>query len=251
MTQPDIDNSHLENLMAQAFENEQKNHEFFSVLFSSDVFILGGSGDIVPETLEAGTSVNIEQWHMEDGTPFIPVFTSVAELLDTVENKESNYLALNAGSLFEMVRGTDVVINPMSDHGFHIDPEGMDGILDHFLDHHAHAIEADTSVLVGQPDVDVGHLKHALSDYFRRDGRVEYAALAVMSRQDVAESSILIGVAFVDDKISTEVFKAAGAAASPHAPKGYNLDMMALSGAAEEGSVEAYLERDGDRFFTR
>lgn len=80
MTSPDLDNAHLEDLMAHAFENEQKNHAFLEELFSSNVFILSqGSGKDGEQTLEADSQISIEQWTMEDGTLFIPVFTSVKE----------------------------------------------------------------------------------------------------------------------------------------------------------------------------
>lgn len=247
MTSPDLDNRHLEDLMTRAFENEQKNHAFLEELFSSNVFILSqGSGQDGEQTLEADSQISIEQWTMEDGTLFIPVFTSVRELLEATTEEDSKYLELNAGALFEMVQGTDVVINPASKHAIRLDPEYMEGILDHFLNH-----DHDADVLLGQPQPEaVKALKKAVSDYFRTSKTVAYAALALMSQGD-NDQSVVIGVSFGSKPIDEAVMNGIGQAASPHVPKNMGLDVLVLPEPPSTEGLEGYLQNEGDRFYTR
>lgn len=147
-----------------------------------------------------------------------------------------------------MVQGTDVVLNPASPHAIRLDPEYMEGILDHFLNHDDHH---GADVLLGQPQPEiVKALKKALTDHFRTSKTVAYACLALMSQGD-NDQSVVIGVSFGGKAIDEAIMNGVGSAANPHIPQNMGLDVLVLPEPPSTEGLEGYLQQEGDRFYTR
>lgn len=97
----------LEEILRLAADEPAYRPQFFEVLLSSDLFVLGTAG--LPDTdgelnLEAGSKIQIQHWEKADGSPVIPFFSSLEVLRKSI-NSEESYLALPLRSLFEMTKG--------------------------------------------------------------------------------------------------------------------------------------------------
>ena len=72
----------LEQKLMRAADEPTSRPEFYKALMVSDVFIIGSSdseGEGV-STIPAGAKLSIVNWEKNDGTPFIPFFTSLDAL---------------------------------------------------------------------------------------------------------------------------------------------------------------------------
>ncbi len=122
----------LEELLAAAFENPDLQENFYEELLTSDVYILTDKNTSPQGKTPANdddVEVSIMSSVMEDGTPFIPVFTSLVELQHSIE-EEHDFLTLTGQEFLQLVDGTDIVINPAHQYGIHLDPEESQALLD-------------------------------------------------------------------------------------------------------------------------
>ncbi len=127
------ENIELETLLAEAFTNPSVIGSFYAEMLSSDLYIITRKSDASggEQVIEEGAKVDIMTFAMKDGTAFIPVFTSVAELQSSI-TEESTYMSARGWELFNMIEGIDVVVNPMSETALHLPPEELSRILDYF-----------------------------------------------------------------------------------------------------------------------
>ena len=171
----------LEALLQAAATNPVERPAFIRCLLESEVFVLGQSGQ--PDgrhTLEAGTKVAIRHWSRQDGTSFIPFFTSVEALQQAIKEQE-HFLGLRAKSLFEMTKGADLVLNPGLQYAKEFLPEEVAGLLEH--DGPAferRVVTQPTQVLLAQPKEKPERMLAALSELLPRYPEVKAAYLALM-----------------------------------------------------------------------
>lgn len=239
MTETLIDNTLLEELLAKAGDSDEASEDFLAHLVESEIYILNGDA----ATLEDKDDLNILQWEAEDGMMFIPVFTSLEELIRSTEDEKSPCSTINAGELFEVVLGTDVVVNPMNDDSFHVDPEEMEMILSGY---------AEQDLVVPVPTTDITALKDALSEHLVKQGNILKAALiALADTETKQEHTIIVGVEFSDSALSGDVFDKANAAVLKFVPEGLGLDFIVLDQDAAAEGVEGLILNDGVMLFSK
>ena len=120
----------LEKLMQDASENPDKRDAFFKELLKAELFILS---DASPEEegeweSEEGDELAIVQHELDDGSLFIPVFTSLDELQDTVPD-EAAYTVLPGQALIELLKDSMIIINPANDASVQLDEEAIEYLL--------------------------------------------------------------------------------------------------------------------------
>ncbi len=120
----------LEKLMLDAAENPDKRDAFFKELLGAELFILSeGSPEEEGEwESEEGDELAIVQHELEDGSLFIPVFTSLDELQDTVPD-EAMYSVLPGQALIELLKGSMIIINPANDASVQLDEDAVEYLL--------------------------------------------------------------------------------------------------------------------------
>src|SRR5262245_48903867 len=120
----------LETALRLAATEPAHRPEFYKRLLESTIYILGQSespaGDT--RTLEAGEKISIQNWVRNDGSPVIPFFSSLDALQSSID-KETRYLALPARTLFEMTKGSSLVLNPKSSYGKEFLPNEIEALL--------------------------------------------------------------------------------------------------------------------------
>lgn len=133
---PSFPSNKLEELLGAAFENPEMQDEFFAELMSAEVYLLTDNAQSPQGKVPANdddVEVSIMSSVMEDGTPFIPVFTSLEELQHSMDDEDDHsYMTINGRDLLELVDGTDIVIDPAHQYGLHLNPEETKGILESF-----------------------------------------------------------------------------------------------------------------------
>jgi hypothetical protein len=103
----------VEELLIAASSDPAKRSEFYKMLLSSNLFVLGTAdgAKLVPRMLQV------------DGGPVLPMFTSPDRILDGAP-AGTPYVGLNAKALLESIEpGTRAVLNPFSKFGKELTPE--------------------------------------------------------------------------------------------------------------------------------
>ena len=235
----------LEALLEKVGEGPGAAEEFYRGLLTSPLYVITDEEGEGARNLSEGDTLAIVNFTMPDGTPYVPVFTSLPELQKTLD-EPGNYVSLQGWDLFNMVRGADVVVNPANENGIHMTPAFIEQVLQHFAVT-TNVVEEETQVMVGQPAQDPVELKQAIAAVFERDGSVQSAHLCLMVKPG-NDRSLLIGVVFRPGQERRDVFNIAGAAAGPFIPPDHALDFIIIRDADESG-VTGTLLRDGDHFF--
>jgi hypothetical protein len=235
----------LESLLEKIGDGPAAAEAFYRGLLTSPLYVITDEEGEGTRNLSAGDTLAIINFTMTDGTPYIPVFTSLPELQKTLD-RPGNFFSLQGWDLFNMVRGADVVVNPASESGIHLTPDFIEQVLQHFAVT-PNVVEEETQVMIGQPAHDPLELKQAVAAVFERDGSVQSAHLCLMVKPD-NDRSLVIGVVFRPGQERRDVFNIAGTAASPFIPPGHALDFMIIRDADDDG-VAGTLLRDGDHFF--
>jgi hypothetical protein len=237
-------NNALEQLMDEAYADNTRLGEFYAALLSSDLFILT-EGDTQIEgrkKLDADTKIGVVNFVMEDGTAFVPVFTSVEEMQRSV-NEDHSYLGLNGWSLFSMNQGTEIVINPASDKALRLDAPYIKQLLQYFGAQEV-PVNKDTPILMGQPAEDPLKLKKSIADVFEKEGSIDSAYLALIFNQETNEHSILIGVIYHEGQENADVINVAGVAAQEFIPEGYALDFIVIHEEFADGVSGALKQKE-------
>ncbi|HIF25023.1 MAG TPA: hypothetical protein EYG18_07080 [Micavibrio sp.] len=240
--------STLEKLLEDFVKEGTSGEQFYAVLLSSEVFALSGDEPIdggQRKILDAETEIQLVNGEMDDGTNFVPIFTSLEELQKSI-NEEMNYIGMEGWNMLHMVKDTNVVINPNSEYGIHLTPENIAEIIQ-FFGASQFTVEEETPVLIGRMAEDPTELKNVVKEVFARDPRVKTAHLALLVNEKTQEKSIVIAVDFAEGQEYPEIFKIAGSAAQPHIPQGHYLDFVVVN---DDDGVSATIVSDGDRFYT-
>ena len=124
----------LEELLGAAFEDPALQDEFFAELMTAEVYVLTDGIQSPHGKTPANDDdidVSIMSSVMEDGTPFIPVFTSLAELQHSMDDEtDHTYMTMSGQELLELVDGTDIVIDPAHQYGLHLNAAETRSILE-------------------------------------------------------------------------------------------------------------------------
>ena len=163
---------------------------------------------------------------------------------------EAGYVALGARDLFELVRGSQVVLDPASPYGKVFLPAEIEGLLDGstWRAEEGYVAERDTEVLLGQPARYPDELVAALRRLFEKRGDVEAAYLVHFynpERDEQAHSLVGLEVSGDWGRIVGEAGMVAAGVEVPDPP----VDFIELRGGG--GDVEAYMRRECEPFFVR
>jgi SseB protein N-terminal domain len=115
-----LDGAGVERLLAAAASDPAERPAFFDALLESDVLVLGTMGSRpVDGIAQPGSSMQLAKFSDEDGD-LVPFFSSEEMLRRTVAahpSTEPRYLRFRCRDLFDMTRGSRLVLNPDAPYG--------------------------------------------------------------------------------------------------------------------------------------
>ncbi len=121
----------LEKLLRIGKTDNEALRQFHTALLQSNIYVFGTapqehqSGEIIP----AGASVQIRSWRAADGSPYIPIFTSL-EILRHAATKEEPYLLMPCRDFMALTLGATLVVNPNSAFAYRLAPEHVRSLLE-------------------------------------------------------------------------------------------------------------------------
>ena len=145
----------FEELLKKAANEPAHRSEFIKRILTEKLVVItkDQSGPEGYSIVQKGTLIKILS--LPDGS--IPVFTSKDRIFDKgIIKKEVNVLECKGEDLFNLVKGTNLILNPYSDYGKKFTPEEVERILKGaYFDQNAQpiTIKKATKVAIGQPAV--------------------------------------------------------------------------------------------------
>ncbi len=120
----------LEEALRMAAEEPAHRPLFYRFLLDSVVYALSPSDASRTgiSRIEAGEKITILNWEKTDGSPVVPFFTSMEALRAAIE-QESAFLKLPARALFEMTKGSCLVLNPKLQYSKEFLPDEIEALL--------------------------------------------------------------------------------------------------------------------------
>lgn len=241
----------LDAALARAAMEPAARPDFYRLLVRSQVFVLGhtaqpGEG---ARTLEVGERIQIKAWTKEDGASILPFFTSL-EALQRVVQEEEPYLALPAEALFEMAKGTALVLNPGSPYGKEFLPGEIQALLASGVNRvpESRVVQEATEVLLGQPADYPEAMVRALRDLLPRHPNVKAAYLCQMHDPSMEPGlSLVIGLEGEGDLKGA--LQDAGVVAGETAPGGRAVDLVEVTSGVK--GLSAYLRTSVAPFYRR
>ena len=170
----------LEESLVKAADDPAYRPKFYKELSMATLFVI--QYDQVPEqdyegTLEAGMELRVQNIEIE-GEPHIPVFSSLTRLQSAISD-EVGYIALNTLEFLNIVKGSDIVLNPGSEYGKLFTAKEIQQIMEGTLGSPSSTFvaEKDTTVLIGQPKNYPDALVDALRKLYKTEKDVVSAYL--------------------------------------------------------------------------
>jgi hypothetical protein len=145
----------LESSLAAAADNPARRPDFYQTLLESQVFVIGhtkqgpAAGEYVAQP---GEKMSLANWQKADGTIFIPFFGSM-ESLQRALKTPAGYVQLPARALFEMTRGSTLILNPGLPYGKEFFPAEIQALLSTGVNKQTETrvVAEHTRVRLGQP----------------------------------------------------------------------------------------------------
>jgi hypothetical protein len=189
----------LEIALKKAADDPASRPLFFRELLDSKVLIIsaGDKPRIVNGVIPQDTKIGIANIEF-GGRPCVPFFTSETRLPAGTE-----YLMLDAKALFEITRGTYLVMNPGLAYGKEFFPDEVAGLLDGtiFEPQERYVAKKAMQVLIGQPKEYPQELVEALSRLYASHPVVNRAWVAFYHNPERdAEGGLLIALDIADPK---------------------------------------------------
>lgn len=109
--------------------NEEYSKNFYAKLVVSDLYIIAyGSVSEEDGSFLTNEGDNIAIVNTEiDGEIYTPIFTSLPRI-DEFVKEQVGYIAMNAVTMFSMIKDLEVILNPGSDYGKHFTREEIESI---------------------------------------------------------------------------------------------------------------------------
>jgi hypothetical protein len=231
----------LEEALMRASRNAMSRREFERLLLESDLIVIGRieGRDTVPNGSALAPDEKLQIASTErDGKRYIPVFSSMTRLKDYLK-KDAGYVALKGRALFEMTRGSTLLLNLGADFGRELLPEEIGTILGHET---AVPIVTDQplEVLVAQPAVYPQALVDALKRSFAARPEV-LAAYLVQIGFPGRPPYTLIGVETIGDwqAVSAEIGRIAAGAAP-----GQSVNAVPVDRTEQDGVMVSLLQTE-------
>lgn len=246
----------LEELLEVASVEPHQRPKFLEDLLKSHIYCIGKTeGHKEQNILYVGSHVELMHFQDEDGTSYIPFFTSLEKLQKTIQEEQS-YLKLPAKSFFELTLGAQLVLNPYSEYGKVFVPKEIEQLIN---DNYGAAIESyeytkDTEVLLSQPSQYPHEMVNELKKLLESIPQVRNVYLAQMHDvQRDLEPTLLIGFE-TDDDMDDVVFKKIknkiGHVAYESLIKKCFIDLIHVSKDDISG-ISKYLQQNTEAFYRR
>jgi hypothetical protein len=244
------DQNELEHALERAASDPSSRPDFYRILLESEVLVLGHSdtpGEGRAE-LPAGAKLSIVHWEKKDGMPVIPFFTSLTALRQSLK-EEARFLGMPARSLFEMVKGETLVLNPASSYGKEFFPQEIESLLAVGLNHAPvqRIVEKQTQVLLGQPSNYPAQMVASIKTLLARHPNVDAAYLCLMQEPAAQTPSLVVGFSGTGD-ISRAMAEAGSVAADTALP-GTPVDFVKV--VRGEDGMSDYFIRSVKPFYRR
>ena len=202
----------LEQLLEQAYSQDDLRWVFISHLLDSTVYFLGSinqsSDALNAVALEKTESVHIFNWTKEDGSAILPFFSSLQKLQYAI-SEDQPYLKMQCRSFFELTEGACLVLNPNCGYGKEFMP---DEIL-HILKVYPEAVITEPKAAIDQtvtapstgitgyiqPDKYPLYMLEKLRKLFELQSNISAAYLVEMNLPDQTKQSFLICIALFNN----------------------------------------------------
>jgi hypothetical protein len=186
----------VEVLLEPAASDSARIPEFLTALLEAQVLVPGVLDSDSGLVAAAGSTAGLAPLARADGTSVQPFFTSEARLHETLQavpGEESRYLALRCRDLWELTRGSTLILNPHSAYGKEFLP-GETAQLHGTATMTPQVVAAATNVLVGRPARTPSGMEKALRDLFSAHETVDSAFLGWKVVPDSGDQSYLLVV---------------------------------------------------------
>jgi len=127
-----IPENELERALVRAVKEPHAVPDFYRLLLSSDLLVLGSveGHENDTEVFNAAPGSNIRLvTGQKDGGQYLPIFSSLARMQEYVK-QQSNYLSVNGRALLDLTRGAPIILNPASEYGKELTPDQVKQLLD-------------------------------------------------------------------------------------------------------------------------
>jgi hypothetical protein len=242
----------LEYALSQAASDAASRSVFFKLVLGSRIFAIGHAPDSPadqPFRIAAGDTLSLEHWTGADGQTYIPFFTSLDALQQSVERQVS-YLAILGRELFDSTRGKSLILNPGQPHGHAFSPRDIERLLatGDVAPVAAQPHDATPPVEIGQPKDYPVALIEGLTRLFARHGAIRRAYIALMKDSSTDRPfSLLLGLD-LDGELDLQS-TGLGHVTADHAPDGLPVDILVLS--ETEDGPSRYFREQAQPFYER
>lgn len=244
----------LERLLVQAATDATARPAFLRAMLESDVYFIRegpppeSAGSFVAHT---GTTFEVRRIKMED-TLRTPVFTSV-DRISAIVSEPVSYIGINGRDMFEMFRGSELVLNPGSQYGKYFTPGEIEAILDGSIFRPVPSrmeIPAGAEILLGQPSHYPRHITDALKELFAGMKQVKAAYLAhAQATGSDPTAHTMIGVDLTGGE-PRDVIEPAGKVIERVARPGEIVDFVVISRNKPE-PISEYMLKSTTPFYAR
>lgn len=173
--------NNLEALLNAAFSDPTLRVSFYSMLLESDVCVVyqSSESEITDGVLKKGQKITLTALSRKDGTKVIPFFTS-DEVMKRVIKEEVKYIKINCREFFDMIKGSDAVINPFLENAKEFSAGEIEALLNGFEDNGVETEEqTETRDILSQHEKEPRKLIEAIKGYMTSDKRVKKGYIAV------------------------------------------------------------------------
>lgn len=228
----------LEKALQDAADDPVARPDFFNLLLDAQIYVIGEADSGLPEEdfrIREGDTLSLASFEFEDGRPYIPFFTSLEALTETVVG-ETGYLSIRGRELLESTRGNYLVLNPGQEIAKEFTPGEVTRLLDgtRLPGQGEYTLAENTEVQLGPPvDIPV-EMVEALTRLFARHSTVRRAFLTQMRIPERDDDPLSLLVALETDGKTDAVLRA--------------MEIVIASTAAPERPVDAVLLGNGSGF---
>jgi SseB protein C-terminal domain/SseB protein N-terminal domain len=241
----------LERLLVAAATDAAARPAFYRGLAQHELFVITEGRK--PErnqqfVADENTSLQIRMIEL-DGKLYAPIFTSV-ERISAVVPKEVGCVAMKGDSVFAMLRGKDLVMNPGAEYGKIFFAHEVESIVNGSIFNPQETRDVGgKKILLGQPKDYPRHIADALTRFFSRSRDVKAAYLAHVFIPDIDQAPhTLIGIEIGGDW--RKVVEEAGVVVREVAKPGEIVDFVQLRPQATD-TVADYMQRQTIPFYVR
>lgn len=127
-----VPDNELEKALVRAVKDPSVAPDFYRLLLSSDLLVLGSveghETDTTAFSVAPGSKISLVTG-TKNGGQYLPIFSSLARMQDYVK-QESKFLRINGRDLLDFTRGAPVILNPASEYGKELTADQIRQLLD-------------------------------------------------------------------------------------------------------------------------